>query len=101
MTGRKIRCTIVEVANDPPGARGPAGPLHRELPLWADPFIARLVEKHRIRAALADSLRFLESEAAHQLDRIDAAEPAANPPPAGRWPARFRLPDGGDPFSPG
>ncbi|MBI2827496.1 MAG: hypothetical protein HYX69_22705 [Planctomycetia bacterium] len=93
--GRKIRCTIIEVdnAHGAAAASGSAQPIHRDLPPWADPFIARLVEKHRIRAALADSLGFLAREAAHPTD-------AAPDLPPGRWRARFRMPGGDGPLPP-
>ncbi len=33
---------------------------------WADPYIAALMAKHRLRSALAESLRFLEEESARR-----------------------------------
>jgi hypothetical protein len=62
MATPRIRCTIVEVGCD----HGTGNDLHsqsaRDLLPWADPFIAQLVERYRLRAALDDSLRFLQSE---------------------------------------
>lgn len=79
----RVRCTIVEVGCDHgTGAEQTA----RDLLPWADPFIAQLVDRYRLRAALDDSLRFLESESSHQIS-------SENPLPANRS-ARFRTSHG-------
>lgn len=64
MPASRIRCTILEVSSDPNDAvtQGP-----REMLPWADPFIAQLVAKHRLRAALDDSLDFLRNDASFPL----------------------------------
>jgi len=59
------------------GATGDS-PAVRELPPWADPLVARLLAKHRLQAALADSLSFLQQEPKLREDRL---------PPWGRLPA--------------
>lgn len=38
-------------------------PEHRELLPWADPYIARLLAKHRLESALCDSLSYLRDSA--------------------------------------
>jgi hypothetical protein len=42
----------------------------QELQPWADPFIARLVAKYRLRAALDDSLHYLTHESAIPRSRL-------------------------------
>ncbi len=58
----RIRCTIVEVGCDHGAGHDLQSQSSRELLPWADPFIAQLVERYRLRAALDDSLRFLQNE---------------------------------------
>lgn len=69
MVTPRIRCAVVEVARDADRAADSLARTAGELPLWADPFIARLVAKYRQRAALEDSLWFLQSMASHQMDK--------------------------------
>ncbi len=85
MTGKKLHCTIVEVGCDDAGAETLRVTGTRRLP-WADPMIAQLVTKYRLRAALDDSLQFLESEASHSVERL---KPKVSPLPRS---ARFNVP---------
>lgn len=62
MALRKARCTVVEIPASSQGGPDDAPP--RDLLPWADPYIARLLNMHRLQAALDDSLLFVESEAA-------------------------------------
>lgn len=57
----KTRCTVVEIPVSSQGGPDDAPP--RDLLPWADPYIARLLSKHRLQAALDDSLTFVENEA--------------------------------------
>ncbi|HUY33754.1 MAG TPA: hypothetical protein VMV69_13470 [Pirellulales bacterium] len=63
MLFKRVRCTVVEV---PVGSDGE--PLMdiaaNDLLPWADPYIAKLLSKHRLQAALDDSMQFVEDEAA-------------------------------------
>jgi len=59
----------------------------RELLPWADPFIAQLVDRYRIRAALADSLHFLRTESGHPLSDHQGGRPLLRPS------SRFTMPD--------
>ncbi len=63
MSSKRVRCAVVEV---PVGSDGePQLDLAtRDLLPWADPYIAKLLSKHRLQAALDDSLQFVEDEAA-------------------------------------
>jgi hypothetical protein len=47
-------CSVVEVLENEEGQ-----PEQRDLLPWADPYIARLLAKHRMESALNDSLKFL------------------------------------------
>ncbi|HEY4312663.1 MAG TPA: hypothetical protein VGN12_24650 [Pirellulales bacterium] len=69
MATPNIRCTIVEVGGD--HEMTDRSQTSRELLPWADPFIAQLVERYRLRAALDDSLHFLRSESHHESWRHD------------------------------
>jgi len=93
MTKPRIRCTIVEVGCDDATADEMVARGGRRLLPWADPFIAQLVTKYRLRAALDDSLQFLRSEASHHTDDPHAGTPLLRP----RGP-RFNspLPDSGE-----
>jgi hypothetical protein len=65
MTSKSVRCTVVEVPVDHDGEPLlDAAP--RDLLPWADPYIAALLAKHRLQAALDDSLRFVENEVAER-----------------------------------
>jgi hypothetical protein len=61
MRTRNFRCTMLEI---PAHGLGVAvdSPEVCELPPWADPLVARLLAKHRLQAALADSLSFLQQD---------------------------------------
>lgn len=76
MATSRVRCTVVEVGCD--HATGAETQTAHDLLPWADPFIAQIVDRYRLRAALDDSLRFLENESSH------------TPSPAART-ARFRT----------
>lgn len=58
MSKRNGRVVVVEVSDSADAAR----PVVRDLLPWADPYIARLLAKHRLQAALVDSLEHLETE---------------------------------------
>jgi hypothetical protein len=58
MQNRMPRCVVVEIPESAAG--GDAQP--RDLLPWADPYIARLLSKHRLKSALDDSLRFVEDQ---------------------------------------
>jgi len=87
MVTPRIRCTVVDAGRDPAGARDSLARTARELPLWADPFIARLVAKYRQRAALEDSLWFLQTEESHQMDKAIHLKRTSSP--------RFTMAQGG------
>lgn len=63
MVSRNAHCTVIEIT--PPTADSDHGshPEPRTLLPWADPYIARLLVKHRLNAALSDSLEFMADEA--------------------------------------
>ncbi len=90
MAAAKIRCTVVEVT----GETEHSAP--RELLPWSDPFIAKLVSKYRLRAALDDSLRFLEHDAiGHGLEFVPNVPRATKIAPFDHGKARatrFKLP---------
>jgi hypothetical protein len=54
---------VVEIPVDGDGRPLVDAPPSDLLP-WADPYIARLLTKHRLQAALDDSLQFVEDQAA-------------------------------------
>lgn len=63
MRTRTARCVMVEMplsSDDPSGRESQP----RDLLPWADPYIVRLLAKHRLQAALEDSWQFAEDEAA-------------------------------------
>jgi hypothetical protein len=61
MQSRVSRCVVVEVpetsAGVPDVVTGP-----KDVLPWADPYIAALLTSRRLRAALDDSLKFIEHE---------------------------------------
>jgi hypothetical protein len=61
----KVHCTVIETVCDRTTGRDSFVTGEKELLPWADPFIARLVARYRLRAALDDSLRFLQSDASY------------------------------------
>jgi hypothetical protein len=61
----KVHCKVIETVCDQTAGRDSFVPAERELSPWADPFIARLVARYRLRAALDDSLRFLQTDASY------------------------------------
>lgn len=54
---------------------------------WADPYIAALMAKHRLRSALAESLRYLEEESARR-GATDARREVASDATNNRYPER-------------
>jgi hypothetical protein len=66
MRRQKASCMVVEVVENEEGQ-----PEHQELLPWADPYIARLLAKHRLESALCDSLSYLRDSA--------SAEPPQGP----------------------
>ena len=91
MVTPRIRCTVVETVCDPEGSVDALARGTKELPPWVDPFIARLIAKYRLRAALDDSLRFLQHDASHhsaQTGEKAGLQPTSTP--------RFTMPLGGD-----
>lgn len=67
MASSNVRCTVVEIPVSSQGGPDDAPP--RDLLPWADPYIARLLSKHRLQAALDDSLTFVEHEAFSRSQR--------------------------------
>ena len=63
MPTSRIRCTVVEITGDQSAGHDSLVSGEKELLPWADPFIAQLVARYRVRAALDDSLKFLQSDA--------------------------------------
>lgn len=61
MAMRTTKCTVVEIPASSQGGPDDAPP--RDLLPWADPYIALLLSKHRLQAALEDSISFVEREA--------------------------------------
>ena len=64
MQAKNVHCTVVEVDCDAHLVSVDAQEPPRDLLPWADPYIARLLTKYRLQAALDDSLRFVSDEAA-------------------------------------
>ena len=72
MQTRVSRCVVVEVPETSPGVPDLVSGPKDVLP-WADPYIAALLTNRRLRAALDDSLRFIEHQ--HEGDwRIGGGE---------------------------
>ena len=93
MASSNARCTVVEIPVSSQGGPDDAPP--RDLLPWADPYIAQLLSKHRLQAALDDSLNFVESEAFSRSQRpLPAYESATSNASARR--SRF---DARHPFS--
>ncbi len=63
MAASRFRCTVLEISGDHGDSADVLAQGPREILPWADPFIAQLVAKHRLRAALDDSLDFLRNDA--------------------------------------
>jgi hypothetical protein len=61
MTGR-IRCTVVKTPTELEATLVCPEALTQDLQPWADPFIAQLAAKYRLRAALDDSLYYMTHE---------------------------------------
>lgn len=73
---RHVRCQVVEIPE--PAADAVAGSFAepRDLLPWADPYIARLLARHRSLGALSDSLAFLADEAYRDAPAENDARPA-------------------------
>jgi hypothetical protein len=93
MASNNARCTVVEIPDSSQGGPDDAPP--RDLLPWADPYIAKLLSKHRLQAALDDSLNFVESEA---FSRSQRPLPAYESTISNSSPRRSRF-DARHPFS--
>jgi hypothetical protein len=64
MRTKIARCTVLEVAGTDGGncLDATAQPVVRDLLPWADPYIAKLLARHRLQAALDDSLTYLKDD---------------------------------------
>ena len=82
MATPRVHCTIVELTGDQGAGLSRTDHAAKELPPWADPFIAQLVDRYRLRAALDDSLSFLQSMASHELSPSRDAVPVLNAAPS-------------------
>lgn len=58
MRHRNVRCTVIEIPEEARGDRY----VPREIVPWSDPYISRLLAKHRLEAALSDSLNYLHND---------------------------------------
>lgn len=93
MASNNARCTVIEIPVSSQGGPDDAPP--RDLLPWADPYIAKLMSKHRLQAALDDSLNFVESEEFSRSQRpLPAYESTTSNVSSGR--SRF---DARHPFS--
>jgi hypothetical protein len=88
MSLKRARCTVVEVPLDGDGEPLLDLPPTDLLP-WADPYIAKLLTKHRLQAALDDSLQFVEDEAAARTG-LGMVEPRSSPHALGAAWERFQ-----------
>ncbi|HEX5447441.1 MAG TPA: hypothetical protein VFW87_26740 [Pirellulales bacterium] len=61
MRSRISRCDVVEIAEGAEGTPDLAVEPKDLLP-WADPYVAAVLRKHRLQAALDDSLIFVQRE---------------------------------------
>lgn len=84
MRTKIARCDVVELPSATYAA-GEAGEGPRDLLPWADPYIAALLTKRRLQAALADSLLFVRRQA-----DVDTPAPETEP----RHVRRFTFPGG-------
>lgn len=69
MRSSLARCSVVEIPTASEVLRTGCQPGPRELLPWADPYIARLLAKHRLQAALDDSLSYLRDDAQQAWQR--------------------------------
>ena len=86
MQAKNVHCTVVEVDRDAHLVSVDAQDPPRDLLPWADPYIARLLSKYRLQAALDDSLRFVSDEAARACTPVRERAgiiAAAGPPTIG------------------
>ena len=82
MHGLTIRCQVLEVPDLDDTTPRDEGTWPRDLLPWADPYIARLLCKHRLEAALEDSVRYVKSVAADRANLPPARfDQAFNPIP--------------------
>lgn len=68
MRRHKATCSVLERPGDSQPCEG------AELLPWADPYIARLLDKHRLEAALHDSLDFLRRDERHERMPLGESE---------------------------
>jgi hypothetical protein len=68
MVSRNAHCHVVEIPVTAAGADGANLAEPRDLLPWADPYIARLLTKHRLMGALSDSLAYLNEAAGRDSD---------------------------------
>jgi hypothetical protein len=66
MRSRNDDCPVLNTQED----SQPCSSEPRDLLPWADPYIARLLDKHRLEAALHDSLDFLRHDPAHEKPQV-------------------------------
>lgn len=83
MRSRISRCDVVEISEGGDGAPELAVEPKDLLP-WADPYVAAVLRKHRLQAALDDSLCFVRRESTER-------DLTAQKPPQDR-PRRFLFP---------
>lgn len=83
MRSRISRCDVVEIPEGGDGAPELAVEPKDLLP-WADPYVAAVLRKHRLQAALDDSLCFVRRESTER-------DLPAQKPPQDR-PRRFLFP---------
>lgn len=70
----KIRCSVVKTPTELEATRIGADAVTQDLQPWADPFIAELVAKYRLRAALDDSLHYLTHESAIPRGKLSLSD---------------------------
>ena len=59
MRSKLARCTVVEMPAEVSVGSENSQPTPRDLLPWADPYIAQLLVRYRLQAALDDSLAFV------------------------------------------
>ena len=97
MRAKNVHCTVVEVDRDAHLVSCDTQEPPRDLLPWADPYIARLLTKYRLQAALDDSLRFVSDEASRALGGRAFGSTAVDGPAAyrdsrgGRTPSDHRA----------
>lgn len=91
MPDKLVHCNVVEIDEDAhllsAEDKGPP----RDLLPWADPYIARLLTKYRLQAALDDSLRFVSDQSRRGFTGAAPAEVDRGPWTPFDLGARFRT----------